>query len=142
MAKVRLRMFRASFPTDATVVQEGSHHPSIRTIRLGRWYPPTLQDFGPRLHLFVLRYRLCFGLVIAELGACRSIQRCPRHVLPLFMECLPGLYVHLSISAGGDQRLTRQVLSFSRVYRTSHQPSSNIVSMPTRSVTPWSVISK
>ena len=77
MAKVCLRMFRALILPYLQVVHQGSNHASLCPIRLGRWYSPPLQNLCSRLHLVLLRYRLCLGLVFTQLGPCRSLQRCP-----------------------------------------------------------------
>lgn len=53
MAKVRLRMFRIALPAVPKVVHPWSRHPALPSIRLGRWYPPSLEDFRSGLHLFV-----------------------------------------------------------------------------------------
>jgi hypothetical protein len=77
MAKVRLRMFRALVLPHLQVVHQGSYYSPLCPIRLGRWYPPPLQDLCPRIYLVLLRYRLCHGIVFAQLGPRWSIQRCP-----------------------------------------------------------------
>ena len=77
MAKVRLRVFRALVLPHLQVVHQRSHHSTLCPIRLGRRYPPPFQDLCSRLHLVVLRYCLCHGLVVTQLGPCRSFQRCP-----------------------------------------------------------------
>lgn len=74
MAKVRLWMFRVAFPAPPKVVYQRSHHPFVPPIRLGRRYPPSLEDLRSRLHLLVLRHRLCSFLVSAQLGPRRSLQ--------------------------------------------------------------------
>jgi hypothetical protein len=76
MAKVRLRMFRALVLPNLQVVHQGSHHSTLCPIRLGRRYPSPLQDLCPRLHLVLLRYRLCHGIVFTQLGPRWFIQRC------------------------------------------------------------------
>lgn len=91
MAKVRLWMFRASLLSSIQVVHQRSHHSSLCAIRLGRRYPSSLEDFCSRLYFILLRYRLCYGPLLVELGPCRALQRCLGRLLLDIMERILGL---------------------------------------------------